>query len=238
MCGTVRKSRVPVHRLADCFLAAALITGTSTAASAPHDPFGGRRSYSSSSMDCLVANDVLSVHFTAMQQRRRFGPGSDFTNHCQQLPAVGKTFLSIDLLDRAARTKPVALRVVEEAYPINGGRTTEKGTLAEVPPKIYRTGTAETSVEITHPGHYALLVTVGGKVTAAGGRLRIPFSVALPPPSRLGSWHKDIAAGLALTFFAVMSLIGYSVYRTNNPATRPGTAPPSAWQPERQERRV
>jgi hypothetical protein len=189
-------------------------------------------------MDCLVTNDFYAVHFTAMQQGRKQGETSDFTNYCQEIPAVGQIFLSIDLLDRDVRATPVSLRVVEESYSGNEPVPEEKTLLLEVPAKTYRTGTAETAVEITRPGHYALIATIGDQVLSEDDRLRIPFSVGVARPSELSSWYKDFAAGLAFTFFGVMSIIGYRVYRAYNPKILPGSAAPRAWQSQRQEKRT
>lgn len=237
MSGIVRRGRIAGRWLAVWALPVAL-SGAADAANAPRDPFNGRQSYSGSNMDCLVANDFYAVHFTSMQPGRRSGETTDFKNYCQQVPAVGKTFLSIDLLDRDVRTTPVALRVVEESYSDNGVSPREKATLVEIPAKIYRNGTADTSVEITQPGHYALIATIGDDAISEDDRLRIPFSVAVAPPSRLNSWYKDFAAGLAFTFFAIMGVIGYRVYRAYNPRPLPGSEVPLAWQKQPQEKRT
>lgn len=213
-----------------------VMMGSASAANAPRDPFNGRQSYSGSSMDCLVANDFYAVHFTSMQQGRRKGDASDFVNYCQEVPAVGLTFLSIDLLDRDARTTPVALRVVEEVYSANGEAPREKETLLEIAPKIYKNGTADAQVEITRPGHYALIATMGEEALSEDDRLRIPFSVAVPAPTTPSSWYKDFAAALAFTFFAVMTVIGYRAYRAYNPKVTPGAEAPLAWQTQRHQK--
>jgi hypothetical protein len=218
-----------------CVLVLGMI-GPAGAANAPRDPFNGRQSYSGSSMDCLVANDFYAVHFTSMQQGRQKGQSSEFVNLCHEVPAVGLTFLSIDLLDRDARTTPVALRVVEEEYTANGDEPREKETLLEIPSKIYKNGTADARVEITRPGHYALIATIGEEALSEDDRLRIPFSVAVPPPTKASSWYKDFAAALAFVFFAVMTVIGYRAYRAYNPKAIPGTEPPLAWQTQRHQK--
>lgn len=230
MSGIVRKARLPRKRIAGCVLAAAM---TGTAGGAPPEPPSTGLSHSSTTRHCLVGDNVHAVYFSAMLQRDSHGWFQDFTNHCQTLPVPGKTFLSIDLLDRKVRAAPVALRVVEEAYPSNGEAPREKATLLDVPKQIYRTGTADTAVEITRPGHYALIATIGDGTISGNEHLRIPFSVAMPPSAPLAPRYRDLAAGLALTFFAVMSVIGYRAYRAYNPKMLPGTAPPSPRQRQR-----
>lgn len=227
---------VRLNRWATGCVVALALSCPAGAANAPRDPFNGRQSYSGSSMDCLVANDFYAVHFTSMQQGRRSGETSDFVNHCHEVPAVGLTFLSIDLLDRDARTTPVALRVVEEEYTSDGNEPREKETLMEIPSKIYKNGTADAQVEITRPGHYALIATIGEEALSEDDHLRIPFSVGVPPPAKASSWYKDFAAALAFAFFAIMTVIGYRVYRAYNPKVRPGVEPPLAWQTQRHQK--
>jgi hypothetical protein len=183
-------------------------------ARAPRDPFNGRQSYSGSNMSCLVANDFYAVHFTAMRAGPlKPGDNTAFTKYCQEIPATGRIHLSIDLLDRDVRATPIALRVVEESLNEGGGRPPEvKKTINEVPPKIYRNGTADTDVEIDKPGHYALIATIGDDAVGEDDRLRIPFSVGLPAQTRYGLFGKFTGA-LVIVFFTVMAVIGYKTFR-------------------------
>jgi hypothetical protein len=173
-------------------------------------------------MTCLIANDFYAVHFSAMQEGRQHGERTDFVKYCQEVPAVGRTYLTVDLLDRDVRNTPIALRVVEEEYTRDGRSAGEKRTVAEVPAKIYRNGTADTQVDITQPGHYAVIATIGEDAFSEDDRLRIPFSVAVPAPVKASEWYGTIVGGLVFAFFAVMTLIGYRVYRANCPTATPG----------------
>jgi hypothetical protein len=168
-------------------------------------------------MSCLIANDFYAVHFSAMQEGRKPGESSDFVKYCQEIPATGRIFLSVDLLDRDVRTTPISLRVVEEAISDEGRPPEVKAELAETPAKIYKNGTADTQVMIDRPGHYALIVTVGDGPLTEDDRLRIPFSVALPPPTSYGQLAGKLTGGLALAFYLVMGVIGYRVYRHYRP---------------------
>ncbi|MGZ8250605.1 hypothetical protein [Methylomagnum sp.] len=200
-------------------LAAALATTLAlagTAATAPRDPFNGRQSYSGSNMTCLVANDFYAVHFSAIQEGQQAGERNQFEKYCQEVPKIGKVFLSIDLLDRDTRTTPIALTVVEED--IADGRPPEvKSTLAEIPAKIYKNGTADTHVDITHPGHYALIAIIGDGPIMEDDRLRIPFSAALPPPTDYGKFAGRATGLVVALFFGVMGLIGYRTWRAYRP---------------------
>ena len=67
---------------------------------------------------CVVSNDGYDVHFTAYA---RVSPGDGMPGEaeslapfCQDLPATGPTHLTLDLMNREARTRPVAVRVVRE----------------------------------------------------------------------------------------------------------------------------
>jgi hypothetical protein len=187
------------------------------AATAPRDPLNGRQSYSGSNMSCLIANDFYAVHFTALQTGKQKGEKTPFEKYCQEIPATGKTYLTVDLLDRDVRTTPIALRVVEETL-FDDGRVPEiKRTLSETVPKIYKNGSADIQVEIPQSGHYALIVTVGEDAITEDDRLRIPFSVGLPAPTNYSSLYGKLSGALAFLFYGVIGVIGYRVYRIYRP---------------------
>jgi hypothetical protein len=205
-------------------LTATVLAGTACAATTPRDQFNGRQTYSGSNMTCLIANDFYAVHFSALQEGRQAGERTDFEKYCQEVPKVGKVFLSMDLLDRDTRATPIALSVVEEEISSEGRPPEIKSTLSDVPAKIYKTGTADTHVTIDHPGHYALIATIGDGPIMEDDRLRIPFSVGLPPPSSIGKHMGAITGAITALFFAVMGIIGYRVWRNYRP--RHGAAEP------------
>ncbi|QSA97721.1 hypothetical protein [Methylococcus sp. EFPC2] len=194
------------------------------AAGTPRDNSNGRQSYTSSNMSCLIANDFYAVHFTAIQEGQQKGENTPFVKYCQEIPAIGKTFLSIDLLDRDVRTTPISLRVIEESVS-DDGRTHEiKSTLSEVPARIYRNGTADTHLMIDKPGHYALIATIGDGAISEDDRLRIPFTVGLPVSPSYSTLFGKFTGGLAIAFFAVMGVIGYRTFRVYRPKTRKSVA--------------
>ena len=67
---------------------------------------------------CVVSNDGYDVHFTAYARVSPEdgipGEAEPPVQFCQDLPATGPTHLTLDLMNREARTQPVALRVVRE----------------------------------------------------------------------------------------------------------------------------
>lgn len=180
----------------------------------------GRKNYSGSNMECLIANDFYMVHFTAMQEGRQPGEATNFARYCQEVPAVGRTFLSIDLLDRDVRATPIALRVVEEEVFDDDRLPEQKTTLMEVPGKIYKNGTADLHVDIARPGHYALIATIGENIVTDDDRLRVPFSVGLPASTDYSKVAGRATTAIVTLFFAVMALIGVRTWR----AYRPGAS--------------
>jgi len=129
---------------------------------------------------CVVSNDGYDVHFTAYAQvsPRDGTPGEAKppAPFCQDLPATGPTHLTMDLMNRQARTQPVGVRVVRE-----GGddpkASVPKRPLLDVPSKIYPTGVVEAEVGLNEPGEYAVLVDFD-KEAGRGGQVRIPLRVA------------------------------------------------------------
>ncbi|WP_052808151.1 hypothetical protein [Methyloterricola oryzae] len=200
-----------------CFLSvtllAGLLGGPALGANAPRDPLNGRQSYSGSNMNCLIANDFYVIHFTALQPGTFKNEATPFEKYCQEVPQIGKTYLTMDLLDRDVRSTPISLRVVEEEFGVDGTPTREIATLAEVPAKIYKNGTADTQVDITKPGHYALIASIGEDAITEDDRLRIPFSVGLPSPSKSTDWMGKLTAFITIAFFGTMALIGFRTWR-------------------------
>ena len=201
---------------------------TADAANAPRDPFNGRQAYSGSNMNCLIANDFYAVHFTALQTGMQKGEKTPFEKYCQEVPATGKTYLTVDLLDRDVRNTPISLRVIEEAIFDNGRAPETLATVAETPAKIYKNGSADIPVDITKPGHYALIVTVGDDAITEDDRLRVPFSVGLPAPTNYTNLYGKFSGGLAFLFYFVVGVIGYRVYRIYRPKQKPGMEAPEA----------
>ena len=190
-----------------------LTLGLSCSADAANGPTrsidNGRQMYQGASMTCLIANDFYAMHFTALQKGRKSNEATEFVKYCQEIPTVGETFLTVDLLDRDVRKLPVALRVIEESFSQEGALPREVRTLAETPQQVYKNGTVETHVDIKEPGHYALIVSVGEDPFSEDDRVRIPFSVGLPAPIQTGSWLGKLTWTAVAIFFGIMGVIGF-----------------------------
>ncbi len=181
------------------------------------EPKSARQAYSGSNMTCLIGNDFYAVHFTAIQEGREPGETTNFAKYCQEIPSLGKTYLSVDLLDRDVRKTPISLRVVREEFSEEGGRPPQElGTLTETPAKVYPNGTADIAVDIKQAGHYALIATIGSEAISEDDRLRIPFTVAMEGVAKV-NWLGRITGIIVAAFFSVMAYIGWRTYRAYRP---------------------
>jgi hypothetical protein len=209
-----------------------LTLGLSCSAQAANGPTrsieNGRQMYQGASMTCLIANDFYAMHFTALQKGRKHDETTEFVKYCQEIPAVGETFLTVDLLDRDVRKLPVALRVIEESYSQDGAPPKEIRTLSETPRQVYKNGTAETHVAIGEPGHYALIVSVGEDPFSEDDHVRIPFSVGLPAPVQAGSWLGKLTWTAVAIFFGIMGVIGFRTLTARPPKRTEAQAPATA----------
>lgn len=207
-------------------LALAALLSAPNATAAAQDQ---RAAYSRSKMDCLVGNDFYAVHFTVIQPGRQQGERTDFTKYCQEVPTVGSSFLSIDLLDRDVRKTPVALRVIEEEFNEDDGRPPkELGTVAEIPAKLYPNGTADIQANLAKPGHYALIAIIGEGPVSEDDRLRIPFTVALEGAAKI-NWLGKITAAIVWLFFGTLGVVALRTYRAYRPKkARPAALPVEA----------
>lgn len=203
--------------LTAAILVALTLLTASVQAATPRDPFNGRQSYSGSNMSCLIANDFYAVHFSAVQEGQHPGERNAFEKYCQEVPKVGKVYLSIDLLDRDTRNTPIAISIVEEEISPDGKAPEVKSVLAETPARIYKNGTVDTQIEITHPGHYAMIATIGEGPIMEDDRLRIPFSVGLPPPTQVSQHIGKVTGAIVALFFGVMAVIGFRTWRSYRP---------------------
>ena len=134
---------------------------------------------------CVVSNDGYHVHFSAYARASPEdgvpGEAEPPVPFCQDLPATGPTHLTLDLMDREARTQPVAVRVVREGDDDSDDDSKEasvpKSPLLEVPSKIYPTGVVEADVGLDEPGEYAVLVDFDKGAGHGQGQVRIPLRV-------------------------------------------------------------
>ncbi|PPD35815.1 MAG: hypothetical protein CTY19_01865 [Methylomonas sp.] len=182
------------------FLMLALSTCTASASV----PLGGNRKGADGSYDmygCMLSNDYYVVNFAAYQ----FDPTQtkDAKNipqaECVDLPGIGKTQISIDLLDMDIRKKPVALKIISE----------EGKTLAELPMSVVKQGVLSTTVDFKAPGKYQAILTV------EDSDLRMPLEVTalhMPLTVALVAEVSGTGDGLLILLGAIGVIVSLSAY--------------------------
>lgn len=141
------------------------------------DPSGiGGQGVDIKQLSCMVMNDFYAVRFTAYQEpgSREHQDTAAFAPYCQELPATGRTYLAVDLLDQDLRTTAIAVRIAEETA---GGPK----TLAEIPAKNYPAGVVELAADLPRPGQYSVTLAVG-HASAAENTIKIPLKVYVKSP--------------------------------------------------------
>lgn len=161
-------------------------------------PLGGNRKGVGGSYDmygCMHSNDYYVVNFAAYQiDPNRAKDGSPLPQaECTELPATGKTQLSIDLLDLDVRKKPVALKVLRE----------DGQSIAELPMGVVKQGVLSVNVDFKTAGKYQAVISVDDADLHTApeiSALHIPISVALVTA-------ESTAQKSLLPLFAVIGLI-------------------------------
>lgn len=140
-------------------------------------PLGGVRKSADGKFDmygCMQSNAYYIVNFAAYQK----DPNTPVSHktlpppECINIPATGPTFISVDLLDRDVRRKPVALKILRE----------DGQAIAELPYFEPKQGVAALNVDFNAAGHYTAVVYVNDtdlNMPPESSALRIPLTVAL-----------------------------------------------------------
>jgi hypothetical protein len=159
---------------------------------------------------CLAATDFLAVYFSVHVQPARVSPDARvtremFRSYCEELPAPGKVFLTVDLVGPELKRIPLGIRIVEPGLddgesPIENA--TGARTISEVPARTYPNGIIESQFNLDKNGSYAIyLMRAGDDAVAADNTLKIPLHVGVDTAA--GSWRIRLIAlfGLALISF-------------------------------------
>lgn len=153
----------------------------------PRNPAGSK----SGLFGCLQTNPYYAANFAAYPADINIAKGrQSLEPWCQNLPRAGLIHISIDLLDRDARHKPVMLRIVDS----------QRNVLAQTEPKIAPTGVVTTTVDLSSNGDYEAVLLVYDdelKVPPETSALHIPIHVG---PAGSGS----IANRLVLSLVVLM----------------------------------
>jgi hypothetical protein len=189
-----------------------LLLAMATASASASVPLGAPRKAPGGKFDmfgCIQTNAYYIVNFAAYQREpdRRQGSRSIPSPECIDLPRIGQTDITIDLLDRDLRHKEVAVKVFRGDGQI----------VAQTAPTIAKKGVISTQADFKSPGKYDVVVYVNDTVLNVDpevGALRIPLAVAfareVPPP-------KSGLTGVFVLIGAVTAALGFFVPRWLKP---------------------
>lgn len=130
-------------------------------------------------LDCLYGNAPYEVRFSAYQRPDIKQPGVDYNRaFCEKLPGLGATKITLDVIDKSLRERPVAIKFIhhEEAKPslemLSRAQVIEESFQNSIP-----RGFIQSRLDFSEVGFYTLVVEFGGGVVSANEIVRIPFEV-------------------------------------------------------------
>lgn len=123
---------------------------------------------------CMQSNEYYIANFAAYKTDPQQPKAEQtlLTALCQDIPSTGATQITVDLLDRDVRHKPVILKVLDS----------NANVLAETPATIAKQGVVTVNVDFPSAGKYEAVVYVDDTdthVAQATSALHIPLTVAL-----------------------------------------------------------
>ncbi len=159
---------------------------------------------------CMHSNDYYIANLAAYQtdpQQPKNAKTMLFPL-CQEIPKVGETQITVDMLDRDVRQKPVTLKIYNS----------DKQLIAETPAKVLKQGYISTSVNFPKPGYYDLVALVKDpdlNVAPDKSALHIPLTVAIVVPGPSASLGNVMT--IVLSIAAVAFGLGVLVPRLMKP---------------------
>jgi hypothetical protein len=124
---------------------------------------------------CMQSNDFYIANFAAYPISQQKDNKTPIIPQCQDLPQIGTTQISLDLLDRDVRRKPVWLKVFDSHNTL----------IAETQPDIKKQGVITIPVNFPHQGHYEVVLYVEDadlNIAPEISALHIPLAVAVTAP--------------------------------------------------------
>lgn len=175
-------------------------------------PLGNNRKGVGGSYDmygCMHTNDYYVVNFAAYQldTNQALDPRNMPTAECTDLPAIGKTQISIDLLDLDVRKKLVALKILRD----------DGQTVAELPMAVAKQGVLSLTVDFKIAGKYQAVISVDDTdlhTPLDVSALRIPLTVALVTDQSGGDHGLMI---LFIIFGIIVAAVAYFLPRLLKP---------------------
>lgn len=168
---------------------------------------------SEGNVGCWASTGFFSVYFNlhlqpADSQNKESVNKELFRRYCNQLPAPGLAFLTVDLVNPELRKIPMGIRIVEQkltGFDEANLENFETGRiLLEWSPKVYPKGSIESSVVLEQAGYYAIQLSKGEGFSPVD-TLLIPIKVGTEPAPKtlmlgFGVWV------IGLTILAVFVL--------------------------------
>jgi hypothetical protein len=192
----------PITKTAGILMGLLLLVSDIASASVPLAP----RKNAIGKMDmfgCMQSNAFYIVNFASYQTDPQT-PGAKQAStsvFCQNLPASGPTQLTVDLLDRDVRHKPVWIKVFNA----------DKQPLFETPKVVAKQGVITATLDFPIPAIYDLVVYVDDNdlnIAPDIGALHIPLYAGVSPPEQPTS-GLPVIAFLVITAIAVIVLGWY-----------------------------
>jgi hypothetical protein len=159
---------------------------------------------------CMQTNDFYIANFAVYPISQMKDKKTTIAGLCEDLPYLGNAQITIDLLDRDVRRKPVWLKVFDS----------KKNLIAQTEPKIEKQGVLTTTVNFEKQGKYDVVLYVEDadlNTAPETSALHIPLVVAMTvagEPQSAGGFLK-----VALIVVAFAFGIGFLVNRQLKPKT-------------------
>lgn len=174
-----------------------LLTSSLVMASVPLAPRAG----AGGKMDmygCMQSNEYYIANFAAYQTDPQQAKNEKtlLTALCQEIPNTGATQITVDLLDRDVRHKPVILKVLDSSAKV----------LAETPVTVAKQGVLTANVNFPSAGNYEAIVYIDDSdthVAQATSALHIPLTVALVTVGTSASMGNLLLIVLGVSGFAL-----------------------------------
>jgi hypothetical protein len=124
---------------------------------------------------CMQSNDFYIANFAAYPLSQQKDKKTLIVPQCQDLPYTGNTQITLDLLDRDVRRKPVWLKIFDNHMAL----------ISQTEPAVEKQGVITATVNFPHQGQYEVVLYVEDKdlnVAPEISALHIPLSVAITAP--------------------------------------------------------
>lgn len=124
---------------------------------------------------CMQSNDFYIANFAAYPISQQKDNKTLIVPQCQDLPQIGNTQITLDLLDKDVRRKLIWLKVFDN----------HNALIAETQPDIKKQGVITIPVNFPHQGHYEVVLYVEDtdlNIAPEISALHIPLAVAVTAP--------------------------------------------------------